>query len=179
MIRKMDATFKICIFGDGGVGKTTLTERYLTGVFINDTQMTLGTNFYRKTVSIEGQLVLLQIWDFGGEKQFRSLFPTYILGASGAVFVYDTTRYSSLKNLKVWMDLLKEGLKDLPIPIIMAGSKMDLVDKRAVEKEVAEKVQNDNGLLDYIECSSKTGENLESIFYKLTFEMIKNASLLH
>lgn len=35
------AAFKICIFGDGGVGKTSLTQRYLTGLFDVSTKMTL------------------------------------------------------------------------------------------------------------------------------------------
>jgi len=28
-----EGAFKLCIFGDGGVGKTTLIDRYLTKVF--------------------------------------------------------------------------------------------------------------------------------------------------
>ena len=28
--------FKVCVFGDGGVGKTTLVKRYLTGLFKDD-----------------------------------------------------------------------------------------------------------------------------------------------
>jgi len=80
-----DLAFKLCIFGDGGVGKTTLTERYLMGLFTEDTKMTLGTNFYQKNIVVKGLLVNLQIWDFGGEEQFRTLFPNYIRGS--AIFI--------------------------------------------------------------------------------------------
>ena len=36
-----DIMFKVCLFGDGGVGKTTLVNRYLTGVFKTDSSITI------------------------------------------------------------------------------------------------------------------------------------------
>ena len=65
------ATFKICIFGDGGVGKTTLVQRYVTGQFSQSTKMTIGVDIVTKQVQIEDWFVTLQIWDFGGEARFR------------------------------------------------------------------------------------------------------------
>ena len=35
----MDAVFKLCIFGDGAVGKTTLINKYVTGLLKGDTTM--------------------------------------------------------------------------------------------------------------------------------------------
>jgi len=42
----IDFRFKVCLFGDGGVGKTTLTQRYLTGVFKERYSLTIGMDFY-------------------------------------------------------------------------------------------------------------------------------------
>ena len=39
--REPDVMFKICLFGDGGVGKTTLLGRYLTGLFKSTTTITI------------------------------------------------------------------------------------------------------------------------------------------
>ncbi len=83
----MDAMFKLCIFGDGGVGKTTLVKRYLTGVFAGDTTMTIGVDFHIKKLNIEGKEVGLQIWDFAGEDRFRFLLPSYVFGTSGGIFM--------------------------------------------------------------------------------------------
>jgi len=130
-----DVTFKLCLFGDGGVGKTTLTERYLMGLFSEDTKITLGTSFYQKDISVEGLLVNLQIWDFGGEEQFRALFPNYINGAAGAIFMYDLTRFITLKNLTRWIDKMGETVRYTDIPILMVGGKLDMEEKRAVDKE--------------------------------------------
>ena len=48
MISRMDSgyyTVKLCIMGDGGVGKTTLIERLSTGRFNPITKMTIGIDF--------------------------------------------------------------------------------------------------------------------------------------
>ena len=50
---KSDFMFKICLFGDGGVGKTTLVNRYLTGVFKTDSSITIGVDFHIKKVKVE------------------------------------------------------------------------------------------------------------------------------
>ena len=113
--------FKICIFGDGGVGKTTLIGRYLTGVFQSNNEITIGVDFSIKKLEILDKRVTLQIWDFAGEDRFRFLLPSYVLGASGGIFMYDITRYSSLKNFQDWLNIFKQGYKgpQSNLPIIM------------------------------------------------------------
>lgn len=168
----VDYTYKICIFGDGGVGKTSLTERYLMGFYSYDTKRTIGASFYQKNLMYKGLLVSLSIWDFAGEEEFRSLFPNYIKGSSGAIFMYDLTRYSSLKNVKAWLDKMKEAIPDSKIPLVMVGGKADLVEKRAVNTEIAENILQEYGFKHYLECSAKTGENVELVFQKLTEEIL-------
>ena len=164
----------MCIFGDGGVGKTTLTTRYLKGLFKPSITITIGTNFYNKEINLNGKSILLQIWDFGGERQYRTLFPTYVNGSSGGVFMYDITRFSSLKNVTEWMDTLKEGLEE-PIPIIAVGGKLDLEINRTVKLSAIEEVVEQYSFLDHIECSSKTGERVEEVFIKITQTMLDNS----
>ena len=171
--------YKICIFGDGGVGKTTLIGRYLTGVFSSNSDITIGVDFHIKKLDIEDKRVTLQIWDFAGEDRFRFLLPSYVLGASGGIFVYDITRYSSLKNFQDWLDIFKQGYKGPigQIPIIMVGSKLDLEYKRAVSRNEAIELAKENGLFGYIECSSKTGKNTEWIFMEISRLMLEKAGL--
>ncbi|MCJ7649642.1 MAG: GTP-binding protein, partial [Candidatus Lokiarchaeota archaeon] len=66
-----DAIFKTVIFGDAGSGKTTLTKRFVTDLFIPDSHMTIGVEFETKIVEIDDIRVKLMIWDFGGEERFR------------------------------------------------------------------------------------------------------------
>lgn len=172
-----DATFKICIFGDGGVGKTTLTQRYLTGLFKNDTRLTIGSNFYRKAVVVEEKDVLLQIWDFGGERQFRRMFPKYFDGSSGAIFMYDITRFVTLKNIDEWMSAINKNIDD-KIPMFMVAGKLDLVEKKAVERDEALEMAEKYGFTNYMECSAKTGHHVEEIFYYLTQAILIQKAIL-
>jgi len=178
--REPDVMFKMCLFGDGGVGKTTLLGRYLTGLFKSNQTITIGVDFHVKKVEVDGKIVLLQIWDFAGEKRFRFLLPSYILGASGGVFMYDITRYSSLKNFPEWIKIFKNGFigaKDKPLPVIMVGGKLDLSFKRAVPTKEAFDLAKTNKLYGYIECSAKDGRNIEDIFTEIAKLMLKRAGL--
>ena len=65
------------IAGQGGVGKTTLLNRAVTGKFVSNTSMTIGVEFHLLNTTIgdpddENHLdVTLQCWDFGGQERFR------------------------------------------------------------------------------------------------------------
>ncbi len=172
--------FKVCIFGDGGVGKTCLVNRYLTGIFKSNTTMTIGVDFLLKTLEIEGKKVALQIWDFAGEDRFRFLLPSYVKGASCGIFMFDITRVSSLRNLPKWLEGFYKGTKDSDheIPITLVGGKLDLHDRRSVISSDAVLLAKEYELHDYIECSAKTGENVELIFYKIARKLVEIAGLI-
>lgn len=173
--------FKICILGDGGVGKTTLVNRYLTGIFKEQLKITIGVNFYVKNFEFKGNEVTLQIWDFAGEDRFRFILPSYLLGANGAFFMYDISRYSSFRNFDSWIEVFEEGCKknENDIPLLIVGSKKDLEFKRAVKFEDAKAIiDNHEEVFDYVECSAKTGENITLVFEKLIEQMLKRHGLI-
>ena len=89
--------------------------------------------------------------------------------------MYDITKYSSLGNIEDWLVAFKESLSDdkREIPILMVGGKLDLSKERMISRRSAKKVSKKNKLLEYFECSSKTGENVEKIFKFLTRSIIK------
>ncbi|MFX0104475.1 MAG: Rab family GTPase [Candidatus Hodarchaeota archaeon] len=168
--------FKLCIFGSGGVGKTTLIRRFVTKIFEEDIKMTIGADFSIKNVELEGKTVTLRIWDFAGEERFRVLLPSFAKGADGGIFMYDTTRYSSIKDIDDWLAIFEyfSSESEAKIPIVMVGGKIDLEDKRSVETEDAMELSTSHNLQGYFECSSKTGENVEEIFEYIAKKMIEN-----
>lgn len=174
-------SFKICIFGEGGVGKTSLTKRYVTGLFDENIKVTIGLDFYMKNLEINGKSISLQIWDFAGESRFRFLLPGYVRGASGAIFMYDITRYASIKQIDAWLEVFNQGLIsfDKEIPKIMVGGKADLSQKRSIKSEDAIKMAKAQNFMGFIECSSKTGENVEKIFTTLSKAMMDKAGLFN
>lgn len=172
--------YKVCIFGDGGVGKTSLVHRYLTGAFSDRIKVTIGVDFRIKKVKINGKAIKLQIWDFAGEKRFRQLLPNYVRGTSAGIFMYDTTRYMSLENIEEWLDVIRAGSSkhEVWFPIIMIGGKADLEDQRSVENDIAKKFAKDHGLVDVIECSAKTGKNVELVFETVARLIMEKLELL-
>ncbi|MFW9947666.1 MAG: Rab family GTPase [Candidatus Odinarchaeota archaeon] len=166
-----DAIFKIVIFGDAGSGKTALTKRFMTNLFLPDTQMTIGVDFIVKNINVEGKEVKLQIWDFGGEERFRFLLPKYIRGASGGILMYDITDYTSLFHAEDWLSVIRKTGE--VFPIILVGGKNDLEEYRQISSEEGLKTAKSNELNDFIECSSKTGKNVERVFEILARIMLK------
>ncbi|HMF31335.1 MAG TPA: Rab family GTPase [Candidatus Lokiarchaeia archaeon] len=171
----MPYAFKLIIFGDGGVGKTTLVHRYITGGFSEGTQMTIGVDFAVKSIQVGGESVDLQIWDFGGEDRFRFILPAYATGAKGGIFMYDITRPPTFLHVDDWMEVLAERTKD--IPIIFVGTKADLETERGVPRETVAAAAKKYRVSVMFEVSSKTGYNVESAFETISKIMIKNTVL--
>jgi small GTP-binding protein len=161
-----DYTFKLMLLGDASVGKTSLTLRYISGFFLEDLKLTIGVDFYSKTTNFEGKKVKLQIWDFGGEERFRFLLSQYCKGANGAFFLYDITNRITLDHLPDWTQIIREHAGD--IPIVLIGSKVDLEDYRAVTREEGILAAKKYNLAEFIELSSKTGQNVEKAFDLVT-----------
>jgi small GTP-binding protein len=134
--------------------------------------MTLGVDFHLKPVEFDGELIKLQIWDFAGEERFRFLFPSYIRGANGAVFMYDITNYGSLAHVDDWFEILEKEI-DHHIPTIFVGGKTDLIHLKEVSTKKAMDLAMRKGADGFVECSSRTGENVHKIFNLLTKLILK------
>lgn len=179
-ISEINAEFKVCIFGEGGVGKTSLARKYLTGIFEVNTQLTMGAQIFVKFLEIENINVSLQIWDFGGEEQFSFLLPAYSVGSSAGIFMFDLTRYNTMKRINKWIHLFNSGIKNetKEIPMILVGGKRDLEKKRAVDETEAKQLAQEYKCIKYLESSAVTGENIGVIFDEITRAILKINNLI-
>ncbi|HEA71156.1 hypothetical protein LCGC14_0769790 [marine sediment metagenome] len=165
--------FKVVVAGAKNVGKTSLIRRYATGKFETSTLSTIGVDFETKKLVVDGTEILLNIWDFAGEKKFRLLFPSYISGASGALLLYDITNKDSFNDLYDWINVIS-SIPNSPKTKILIETKTDL--KRKVAKEEAMGfVEKYDFQGDIIATSAKTGENVEEAFITLGREILKNS----
>jgi len=163
--------YKVIVGGDGGVGKTTLTQRFLTGEFIADTKMTLGVGFFIHKVNIKDEEVTLQIWDLGGQEQFQSMgvFDKYVQGANGGILVFDLTHMKSFLSLSKWKELISN--KSENVQLILVGTKADLVDEIKITESMITELIEELNINDYIETSSLTGKNVENVFKEIAKEI--------
>lgn len=167
--------FKVVIAGDKSVGKTSLLRRYATGKFERSTLSTIGVDFETKKINVDGVDILLNLWDFGGEKKFRLLFPSYVSGASGALILYDITNKESLLDLHNWIKII-ESVGQPPRTKILLENKSDLEDQREVSREEAMEIFNQYKFQgEILGTSAKTGQNVENAFEMLGRQILKNS----
>ncbi|MFX0081421.1 MAG: Rab family GTPase [Candidatus Hodarchaeota archaeon] len=173
------STFKIIVAGDGGVGKTTLLHRYIENRFKFDTKMTIGVEIFNKVLTFAtGASTSLQIWDFSGQERFRFLLDSFVMGAKGALVLFDLTKNPRfLERIDDWVDLIEQQNKT--IPMVLIGTKADLEDKILVREEEILNLMEKHKFLKYFTTSSKTGLNVNEAFYFLTSILNRQIELVY
>ncbi len=163
--------FKVMVTGEGAVGKTTLVNCYVTGVFERDYKTTIGSQFAVKLAHISPPEtdyavgIKLQAWDVAGQARFKAVRKMYYSGAAGVILVYDVTRRRSFTELSKWVEEADESI-GTRVPMVVVGNKTDLPD-RAVPSDEAKRWAEDQGFL-YMESSAKTGEGVGDMFSVLS-----------
>jgi len=153
--------YKLAVVGAGGVGKTTLIARIVTGQFI-DKKMTVGFDVESWTVEDdETGCMKVAMFDFGGQKQFRFFQGSLIIGAKAALVVFDSCSYRSIIQLKEWMGLI-DAIPDRQK--LLVGTKLDI--NSEINHEEIQAYADEFGI-EYILVSSKTGENFDILQEKL------------
>ena len=167
--------YKILLLGDSSVGKTCFLMRYTDNTYQEIHMSTIGIDNKFKDVELDdGKKVKIQIWDTAGQDRFRSITRNYYKGANGIVLIFDVTNKKSYENVKNWVKQIKEEVSSR-VTIILVANKIDDVNHRIVTKEEGEKIANECGLM-FVECSAKTGENIEHAFNELVKKTVENYS---
>lgn len=115
---------KIALVGDGGVGKTTLLKRHVTGDFITSYNPTHSVFVSRIKMSTNHGEIVLDIHDTAGQEKYDGKNREKYLGIDGAIVMYDLTNGQSYKHVKGWINDILSIVPDCPI--ILAGNKADL-----------------------------------------------------
>ena len=121
---------KFVLIGLEFVGKTTLTHAY-AGTNYRGYLPTLGLDILR----IEYRNKHIRLWDLGGQRQFRKLWPKFTTEASGIIFVVDSTTTQWVETKEIL-----EISKLFHLPIIIFANKQDLVDQAQPVEVIAEKL---------------------------------------
>ena len=157
---------KVVFGGDGGVGKTTLIQRYLTGEFIDTTKLTIGVGFHIHQMSYQGRDISLSVWDCGGQEQFKQMgiFDNYFRGALVAVLMFDLTRALSIGGLDTWYGFVDQNVKT---DIIIVGGKSDLPRDPLLSDDIIEEIIKKYNAKRYTETSSANGLGVDLVFNEI------------
>jgi len=172
MVDECNVLKKMCVIGDGAVGKTSLIRRFVVGKFDDKYIATIGTKTTAKNLDIPmgkktGKLKL-QIWDILGTRSHAKIQRTSFKGADGAFLVLDLTRRETLYSFDLWLHSLFETTGQ--IPVVVLANKCDL--QPDFEPDRIGVLSSDYGIPYYL-TSAKTGENLDEAFLALGEMMVK------
>ncbi len=159
---------KVCLLGDGAVGKTSLVRRFVFDAFDDRYLMSFGTKVSKKTVIFDETEVDLMVWDILGQRTQKSLHAAYYRGAAGALAVCDYTRRETFESLSSWIDGFLSVAGQVPIMILANKSDLDksyaLDDVKAFGDQIGSPI---------LETSAKTGTNVENAFAEITRRMVE------
>ncbi len=170
-----DVTLKIALAGDSGVGKTSLTRRFVSDTFDGTYVPTLGTKLSSREFTLDdparpGSTLAIgaAVWDIMGSHQFRELLKdAFFVNASALLLVCDITRPDTLYNLPQWYEIVASVAG--PVPTVVLANKSD---RRGPEALPVGEIQDLCRELrwPWFETSAKTGANVEDAFRRVATE---------
>lgn len=100
-----------------------LVERFLLDGYKAQQLSTYALQLYRYETDLDGEHVVVDIWDTAGQEMFQSMHPSYYHQAHCCILIFDATRKITYKNLPNWLKELREFRPD--IPVLCAANKID------------------------------------------------------
>eukprot|EP01031_Cornospumella_fuschlensis_P028305 gene28305-34177_t len=171
---------KLLLIGDSGVGKTSVLLRFADDFFTESFITTIGVDFKIKTLEYHDSLtkrdlaVKMQIWDTAGPERFRTITSSYYRGCTGILLCFAVADRESFVNAtQMWtMEINKYAPTT---SVLLVGLKGDLTEQRQVPFEEAQQAAADLGLM-YRECSSKTREGVDEVFWAMLHTIFSDES---
>ncbi len=155
---------KICLLGAFGVGKTSLTRRFVDSIFSDTYLTTVGVKIDKKELSIDGgDKISLIMWDIAGEDEVSAVRTSYLRGAAGYLLVVDMTRAQTLEVAGNIQQRVATEIGDIPFLCLL--NKIDLEEEREVSEDSLQ-ARRDAGW-NILRTSAKTGEGVEEAFLEL------------
>ena len=177
---KLDSDFefplKVIVIGDTCVGKTNFIFRFVENRFSLNYVSTVGFDYRSKIITLpkSKKKVKLQIWDTAGQERYNAVNKNLFQKVQGVIIMYDITNRASFENINKWLYLLSQNVSDKAK--ILVGSKLDLSEEKRIVTEEEGQNLADKNHMPFYETSSKTGENVEKIFFTLAQNIYENLS---
>jgi small GTP-binding protein len=149
---------KICLIGDFSVGKTSLSQKFVSNVFSDMYQATIGVRIDRVMV---GDTKLIA-WEVGGCDALSPINLNYLVGAAGIVLVCDGTRASTFEVLALQWQAVVDRIGE--VPMVVAVNKSDDDQWQVSERQINEFKQRG---WQFFNTSAKTGQNVQRVFNEL------------
>ena len=169
-----EKNIKIFIIGGSAVGKTSLINVAVGGIFNPDEQTTNTLSVSKKLFKYKNKNYILNIWDSLGPEKLRSLNSLFLNDTKIVIFVYDICSRYSLEILKdYWINEINEKLGSSIIKGI-CENKIDLFSVQQVSKNEGRELADSIGAK-FTETSAKDNpDGFIKFLEELTINYIDN-----
>lgn len=114
---------KVLLVGQGSVGKTSLVQRLVKNHFNPAENKTEGIDIRQWPITISGQQIRLNVWDFGGQEIMHATHQFFLTRRSLYLLVLDARLGEEENRLEYWLKLI--GSFGGESPVIVVGNKID------------------------------------------------------
>jgi len=119
--------FTIAVFGDSGVGKSSIIRQLVGEAYVHDHLPTVE-EFYVKQITHKNKACELHIIDTSGTYEFPPMRRIAIQKADAAILVYSLDKPESFTKLERYMEEIESccAERNRKIPVIIVSNKSDL-----------------------------------------------------
>lgn len=169
MIEDLNPSMKIIVIGNGQVGKSTLTVKFVKNIFTTQYKQTLGVDFLniKKYIKKIDQEIDFYIWDTAGQDTYNAITRRYYRGADACLIVFSINDRNSFNQVKSWYQKMLQECGNIPSALVM--SKIDLKNDIKVSNTEAENLANELNM-ELFKVSSKEGIQVEECFEYLAIK---------
>ncbi|KAI5148963.1 hypothetical protein ENBRE01_0640 [Enteropsectra breve] len=160
---------KIVVVGDGACGKTCLLEVFRNNKFPEEYIPTVVDNFVKVIKFEEGKAISIALWDTAGQEDYDTIRPLSYQETDLVLLCYTIENKNNLDNISSkWLMEIKNYCPTAGY--FLVGLKEDLRYDEEVEKEnliteeEGQEWANKINAIKFIECSARTGKNVEQVF---------------
>lgn len=170
-----DHEFKIVLVGDGGVGKTTLVKRHLSGEFHKKRIPNAGLQVYSLTFCTNCGNLCFNVWELSfGERHYQPgcVRDGYFTKGEGAIIMFDRTSRISYRNAPNWHREIVRACGE--IPTVVVGNKVDAHYQQVKAKDI---LYHRKKQLQYYDLSVRRNYNFEKPFLWLARRLTNQPNL--
>ena len=162
-------SFKIGLFGLGGVGKSCIAIKYVQGQFMEEYDPTIADNF-SKLAEVDNRAIQLTIFDTAGMEGFTEYQRNVIQSSDGFLVIFAVDDAFSFSKIP---DIIQEILRIRGgewVPIVICANKCDKEPKITIsDAELYAKDKN----FKFLTTSAKDNTNIDNAFKECVREIWK------
>lgn len=171
----IETAIKVVIVGNGGVGKSSMIQRYCKGIFTKEYKKTIGVDFLERQIDLNAQEVRLMLWDTAGQEEFDAITKAYYRGAQACVLTFSTVDRESFEAVECWKNKVEAEVGEIATVIVQ--NKIDLIDEAEVQTHEAEALAQKLQLRFY-RISVKDNLNVSEVFRYLADKYLSQTSVI-